>query len=80
MGAILNRVGPLLIAAFFLFGALEPARTVSKSPSAPAMAQKLIDDVVDAISTAVVEKLKKDGTIPMNQPSRPRLSGGQIRT
>jgi small-conductance mechanosensitive channel len=71
MGAILSRlVGPLLIAAFFLCGTSEPARTESKSPAAPAVTQKLIDDVVDAISTAVVEKLKKDGAIPM-KPAEP---------
>ena len=75
MGAILSRVGPLLIAAFFLFGALEPARPESKSPSAPAVTQKLIDEVVDAISTAVVEKLKKDGSIPM-KPTQPAPSAG----
>jgi hypothetical protein len=51
------------------------ARTQSKSPAAPAVTQKLIDDVVDAISTAVVEKLKKDGSIPM-KPAQPAPAAG----
>jgi small-conductance mechanosensitive channel len=76
MGVILSRlVGPFLIAAFFLCGASGPARTESKSPAAPAVTQKLIDDIVDAISTAVVEKLKKDGSIPM-KPAEPAPTAG----
>jgi small-conductance mechanosensitive channel len=76
MGAMLSRlVGPILLAAFFLWGASGPAMTQSKSPVAPATAQKLIDDLVDAISTAVADKLKKDGSIPM-KPAEPAPAGG----
>jgi moderate conductance mechanosensitive channel len=57
-------VGPFFLVAFFLCGASEPARAESKSPPTPAVTQQLIDDVVNAISTAVVEKLKKGGSIP----------------
>jgi len=48
----------------------EPLKAQSKPPATPAMTQQLIDDVVDAISTAVVEKLKKDGTIA-TKPTEP---------
>jgi small-conductance mechanosensitive channel len=41
-----------------------PVRAQSKSPETQAVTQQLIDNVVNAISAAVVEKLKKDGSIP----------------
>jgi hypothetical protein len=66
----------LVLVAFFLCGASEPAKTQSKSLPAPAVTQQLIDDVVDAISAAVVEKLKKDGSIPA-KPAEPAPAAGE---
>jgi moderate conductance mechanosensitive channel len=68
-------VAPLLLVAFFLCMASGPARTQSKSPTTPAVTQQLIDDVVNAISTAVVEKLKKEGSIP-TKPAEPAPVAG----
>ncbi len=47
-----------------------PLKAQSKSPPAPAVTQQLIDDVVNAISAAVVEKLKNDGSIA-TKPAEP---------
>jgi small-conductance mechanosensitive channel len=58
-----NLARPLLPILLFLCVIAEPAKAQSKSATTPAITQQLIDDFVNAISTAVVEKLKKDGTI-----------------
>jgi moderate conductance mechanosensitive channel len=63
-------VGPFLLIVFSLFVTSGPARAQSKSPTTPAVTQQLIDDVVNAISTAVVEKLRKEGSIP-TKPAEP---------
>ncbi len=56
--------------SFFFCGAVDSAKGQSKSPTTPAITQQLIDDFVNAISSAVVEKLKKDGTISIG-PAKP---------
>ena len=53
----------LLFVVLLLCSAGDPVVAQSKPPATSAVTQQLIDDVVDAISAAVVEKLKKDGTI-----------------
>ncbi len=47
----------------FLCVSTETLKAQSTPPATPVVTQKLIDDVVEAISAAVVEKLKKDGSI-----------------
>jgi moderate conductance mechanosensitive channel len=69
-------VGPFLLVVIFLCVASGPVRAQSKSPATPAVTQQLIDDFVNAISTAVVEKLKKDGSIP-TKPAEPAPAGGE---
>lgn len=54
---------PFRLAGLLFCVAEAPANAQSKPPPTPVVTQQLIDDVVNAISTAVVEKLKKDGTI-----------------
>ena len=43
----------------------------SKSPTGAAVSQQLIDDVVNAISNEVVEKLKKEGVIATKPAASP---------
>jgi moderate conductance mechanosensitive channel len=69
-------VGPLLLVTFFTWVDAAPVRAQSKSPTTPAVTQQLIDDVVNAISTAVVEKLKKEGSIPA-KPVEPAPAAGE---
>jgi hypothetical protein len=51
----------------------EPSRVCaqSKSPKGPVVSQQLIDDVDNAISNEVVEKLKKEGVIATKPAASP---------
>jgi small-conductance mechanosensitive channel len=69
-------VGPVLLVVFSLFVTSGPVRAQSKSPTTPAVTQQLIDDVVNAISAAVVEKLRKDGRIS-TKPAEPAPAAGE---
>jgi moderate conductance mechanosensitive channel len=51
----------LLVAALFACIAGGPVLAQSRSPETPVVTQKMVNDFVDAISDAVVEKLKKEG-------------------
>jgi moderate conductance mechanosensitive channel len=56
--------GFLLLISYFLCTTFVPVRAQSNPPATQVATQELINDLVNAISTAVVEKLKKDGSIP----------------
>jgi moderate conductance mechanosensitive channel len=65
--------GFFLLAVVFPCLVASPVTAQSKSPT-PAVTQQLVDDLVNAISAAVVEKLKKDGSIarkPAEPPAAP---------
>src|SRR4051812_12871999 len=56
--------GFFLLILCFLCATFGSVRAQSNPPATHVVTQQLIDDMVNAISTAVVEKLKKDGSIP----------------
>src|SRR4051794_37875849 len=54
----------VVLVVCFLCVTFGPVRAQSKQPETQALTQQQTDDLVNAISAAVVEKLKKDGSIP----------------
>jgi hypothetical protein len=58
----------------FLCATFGPVRAQSKPSERQALTQQQIDGLVNAISAAVVEKLKKDGSIPA-KPAEPASAG-----
>ena len=60
--------------ACFLCAAFGPVRAQSKPSETQGLTRQQIDGLVNAISAAVVEKLKKDGSIPA-KPAEPASAG-----